>query len=276
MCFFRKKRKKKQSLKFTDFPQSWKDLLERHLPFYRSLLPDEKTDFEQRVLHFLNTTRITGIKTTVEDEDCVLIGASAIVPIWAFPGWEYHNLQEVLLYPKHFDENHNIGSKSKAILGMVGYGYMEGKMILSKYSLWHGFKNKTDKQNTAIHEFVHLLDKADGKIDGILGTIHEREMALPWISLMEEKIKEIRENKSDIRAYGGTSHEEFLAVTSEYFFERPKLLEKKHPVLYEYMEMMFGQELADQKLVKKAKPVQHWDPCPCDSGKKFRNCCGLD
>ena len=95
------------------------------------------------------------------------------------------------------------------------------------------------------------------------------------ITIENEKIKEIRENKSDIRAYGGTNHEEFLAVTSEYFFERPKLLEKKHPVLYEYMEMMFGQELADQKLVKKAKPTQHWDPCPCESGRKFRNCCNL-
>lgn len=257
----------------SDFLQSWKDLLNKQLPFYRSLSPEEKADFEKRVLRFLNTTKITGIKTTVEDNDRVLIGASAIVPIWAFPAWEYHNLNEVLLYPKHFDENHNIGSKSRAILGMVGYGYMEGKMLLSKYSLWHGFKNQTDKQNTAIHEFVHLLDKADGSIDGVLGTIHELDMTLPWITLMEEKIKEIRENKSDIRAYGGTNHEEFLAVTSEYFFERPKLLAKKHPVLYEYMEMMFGQKLADKKLVAKAKVTQHWDPCPCESGKKFRNCC---
>lgn len=270
MCFFKKK---KPALKYTNFPASWKKLLNEHLPFYRSLKPDEKQHFEERVLQFLNTTKITGIKTTVDDEDLALIGASAIVPIFAFPRWEYHNLQEVLLYPKHFDENHTIGSKSKAILGMVGYGYMEGKMILSKYSLWHGFKNKTDKQNTAIHEFVHLLDKADGEIDGVLGTLHERDLALPWITLMEEKIKEIRENKSDIRAYGGTNHEEFLAVTSEYFFERPKLLEKKHPVLYEYMELMFGQELADRNLVKKAKVTQHWDPCPCDSGKKFRVCC---
>jgi Mlc titration factor MtfA (ptsG expression regulator) len=270
MCFLRKK---KRIPKYTGFPQSWKDFLNKHLPFYRSLKPEEKIHFEERVIRFLNTTKITGIKTTVEDKDCVLIGASAIVPIFAFPNWEYHNLQEVLLYPKHFDENHTIGSKKKAILGMVGYGYMEGKMILSKYSLWHGFKNTTDKQNTAIHEFVHLLDKADGNIDGVLGTMHEQELALPWVELMEEKIKEIRENKSDIRAYGGTNHEEFLAVTSEYFFERPKLLEKKHPVLYEYMELMFGQELADKNMVKKASATQHWDPCPCESGKKFRNCC---
>ncbi len=273
MCFFRKKKRKAQDI---EFPQAWKDLLIEYLPFYRSLGPEEKKQFEKRVLRFLNTTKITGIKTTVEDEDRVLIGASAIVPIFAFPAWEYHNLREVLLYPKHFDENHTIGSKSKAVLGMVGYGYMEGKMILSKYSLWHGYKNKTDKQNTAIHEFVHLLDKADGKMDGVLGTIEERGLVLPWIKLMDENIKEIRKHKSDIRDYGGTSHEEFLAVVSEYLFERPKLLEKKHPVLYEYMELMFGQELADRELVKKAKPTQHWEPCPCDSGKKFRNCCSTD
>lgn len=273
MCFLKKKKRPSKPTERTDFPKSWKDLLNKQLPFYRSLGSEEKSHFESRVLRFINTTKITGIKTSVEDEDSVLIGASAIVPIFAFPHWEYHNLQEVLLYPKHFDENHTIGSKKKAILGMVGYGYMEGKMILSKYSLWHGFKNKTDKQNTAIHEFVHLLDKADGAIDGVLGTLRERDVVLPWIELMEEKIKEIREGKSDIRAYGATNHEEFLAVTSEYFFERPKLLEKKHPVLYEYMEMMFGQELADKKLVKKAKATQHWDPCPCESGKKFRNCC---
>ena len=132
MCFFKRKKSKP---KLADFPQSWKELLNTHLPFYRSLVPEEKRHFEERILQFLNTTKITGIKTTVEDEDRILIGASAIVPIFAFPTWEYHNLQEVLLYPKHFDENHTIGSKSKAILGMVGYGYMEGKMILSKYSL---------------------------------------------------------------------------------------------------------------------------------------------
>lgn len=270
MCLFKKKT---PTPTHTDFRESWKIVLSEHLPFYQSLTPAEKEHFEQRVLQFLNTTKITGIKTTVEDEDRILIGASAIVPIFAFPHWAYHNLNEVLLYPKHFDENHTIGSKSKAILGMVGYGYMEGKMILSKYSLWHGFKNSNDKQHTAIHEFVHLLDKADGNIDGVLGTLHEKDLSLPWIALMEEKIKEIRANKSDIRDYGATNHAEFLAVTSEYFFERPKLMEEKHPVLYEYMELMFGQELADRNLKQIAKATNHWDPCPCESGKKFRNCC---
>lgn len=270
LCLFLRKKKPKTP---PSFPTEWRTLLVEHVQFYVSLNPTGRESFEIRMMEFLHTTTIIGVKTTVEEEDKALIAASAIIPIYAFPNWKYHNLNEVLLYPAHFDEHMTIGSKSKAILGMVGYGYMEGKMILSKKSLWHGFKNTTDKQNTAIHEFVHLVDKSDGVIDGVLPGLTGNEQTLPWINLIDEKMKEIRSSKSDIRAYGATNRAEFLAVASEYFFERPQLLEKKHPVLYEYMELMFKQELSDKKLVKKAKATRHWDPCPCESGKKFRNCC---
>ncbi|MGK0390534.1 MAG: Mlc titration factor MtfA (ptsG expression regulator), partial [Maribacter sp.] len=58
-------------------------------------------------------------------------------------------------------------------------GYMEGKMILSKPALHHGFDNGTDKRNTAIHEFIHLIDKMDGNIDGIPTLLIERPYMLP-------------------------------------------------------------------------------------------------
>ncbi len=270
MCWF--KRKNKQNA-ITVFPVHWKSKLVTSVPFYRNLSDDKRRHFEKRMLVFLSTTTITGIKTTVEDEDRMLLAASAIIPIFAFSNWYYHNLNEVLLYPAHFDDNFAIGSHSKAILGMVGFGYMDGKMIISKKSLHHGFKNETDKSNTAIHEFIHLIDKADGDIDGILPTLKANSNVVPWVHLMKKKIEEIRASKSDIRAYGATNEAEFLSVVGEYFFERPQLLAKKHPVLYEYMELIFGQPLVDRSLRKKAKVIQHWDPCPCDSGKKFRNCC---
>jgi Mlc titration factor MtfA (ptsG expression regulator) len=262
----------KKSNTYLTFNEAWRIELVDHVPFYRALSPEQKLSFEERSLEFLNTTRITGIKTSVEELDKVLIAASAIIPIFGFPGWSYQNLQEVLLYPEHFDEDMNIGSKSKAILGMVGYGYMNGQMILSKKSLRHGFANETDKQNTAVHEFIHLIDKSDGAIDGVLASFKDKANVLPWINFMEEQIKEIKTNKSDIRAYGGTNRAEFLAVTGEYFFERPALMKKKEPVLYEYLEMMFGKPL-EKGDVKIAEVVEHWDPCPCESGKKFRNCC---
>ena len=43
---------------------------------------------------------------------------------------------------------------------------------------------------------------------------------------------------------GGTSEVEFLAVASEYFFERPDLFKSKHPQLYEMLEKCFQQDPA--------------------------------
>lgn len=257
------------------FEPEWRTFLKEKVQFYRSLQEREQTIFEERVLQFLNTTEITGIQTEVLDEDCLLIGASAIIPIFAFPNWEYFNLKEVLLYPAHFDFEHNIGQRVEdaAILGMVGYGYMEGKMILSRKALHLGYENEEDKRNTAIHEFVHLIDKADGSIDGIPERLVHRENVIPWIHLIDAKIKEILAGGSDINTYGAKNRAEFLAVISEYFFERPKLLERNHPELYQILEEIFAQEMTDRHLVDKIRPVRHFEPCPCGSGKKFRDCC---
>ena len=112
-------------------------------------------------------------------------------------------------------------------------------MILSKPALHLGFDNSSDKKNTAIHEFIHLIDKADGAIDGVPALLLERPYVIPWLDLMNQKVEEIYERKSDINPYGGTNRQEFFAVVSEYFFERPRLLKKKHPELYKMLEEVF-------------------------------------
>src|SRR5690606_16507393 len=136
------------------------------------------------------------------------------------------------LYPASFDRNFSMENPEEVITGMVGSGQnMEGVMILSQQSLRIGFENSTDKKNVAIHEFVHILDKQDGEIDGVPGTLNDKEYAKPWLQLMHREMGKIRTGKSDIDTYAGTSEEEFLAVASEYFFERPKLFQTKHPQL---------------------------------------------
>lgn len=42
-------------------------------------------------------------------------------------------------------------------------------------------------------------------------------------------MKAINDNHSAIRKYGGTNQAEFLAVASEYFFERPDFLKRNIP-----------------------------------------------
>ena len=115
---------------------------------------------------------------------------------------------------------------------MVGSGYMEGQMILSKPALHSGFSIENDRKNVGIHEFVHLLDKADGRIDGIPGVFLQKPYILPWLDLIRKTMVEIHAMHSDINPYGGVSEQEFLPVIAEYFFENPSLLQHKHPELY--------------------------------------------
>jgi len=256
------------------FPERFKTILNKEVVFYKNLNTADQSIFEYKIQEFLLNHRITGIECDLTIADNLLVAASAVIPIFRITNWNYSNLYDVIIYPDTFNHNHEVTGDNRGILGMVGTGYMEGKMILSIKALRHGFKNEADKNNTAIHEFVHLIDKLDGTIDGIPDILLDKQYSIPWIDLMEQKINEINQNKSDIKPYGGTSKIEFFAVASEYFFERPKLMSKKHPVLYEYLEDIFKHDLKELNLKKTISKVNRNDKCPCESNKKFKHCCG--
>jgi len=224
-------------------PFQIKEILEEQVPFYQQLPENKKGSFEERTKQFLAQVKITGVKTRVEDMDRVLIAASAIIPIFNFPGWQYRNLHEVLLYPDSFDHKFEQQGAGRNILGMVGSGALNHVMILSQFELRQAFTNKTGKNNTAIHEFVHLVDKTDGDIDGVPGALLGKKYIIPWLQLMQKEMEFIRDERSDINPYGTTNEAEFFAVVSEYFFERPDLLKQKHPDLYALLLRIFSQPL---------------------------------
>lgn len=232
----------KRPKKYMALSAAYKNLLKDHVTFYRSLNNKEKIRFENKIDEFLNYVRINGVNTTVEDIDRVLVAASAVIPIFGFPEWKYYNLREVLLYPESFDKEKFLSGKdANNTLGMVGNGPMQRVMILSKPALHEGFTNEMGKDNTGIHEFVHLLDKEDGAVDGLPEALLNRQYIIPWLDLVNENIKAIMEGRSDINIYGATNKAEFFAVVAEYFFERPDLFKEKHRDLYDLMTKIFHQ-----------------------------------
>lgn len=237
-----RKKKMPAALPLPPLPGHYKELLEQHVPFYRELSAEQKTSFENRVQEFLSRVRITGVNTNVEELDRVLVAASAVIPIFAFAGWEYVQLNEVLLYPDSFNQEFEQEGMGRDTLGMVGSGAYQNVMILSQHQLRQDFLNKTGKGNTAIHEFVHLVDKTDGSVDGIPEFILSKKYIIPWLELMHKEIKRIMADRSDINPYGATNQGEFFAVVAEYFFERPDLLQEKHPELYKLLSEMFRQQ----------------------------------
>lgn len=222
--------KRKQPL--THLPENHKELFYDYVHFYRNLSEEDQLRFEERASQFLASVKITGVNAEVEDLDLVLIAAAAIIPVFRIPDWHYINLHEVLYYPGNFNEDFDQAGTNRFIAGMVGPGAMQHMMILTKWHVRQGFIHNNSNHNTAIHEFVHLIDKMDGTFDGVPEIILERKYTTEWQQLMHATIVQMKQYGSDIPMYGATNTIEFFAVISEYFFEQPMQLKANHPQVY--------------------------------------------
>jgi hypothetical protein len=223
-------------------PENYSELLTDYVKFYLHLDEEGKEKFEKRADHFLSAVKITGVNAIVEDIDRLLIAAGAIIPVYSIPDWQYINLHEVLLYPGAFNADFDQEGSDRNIAGMVGTGALQYVMVITKWQLRQGFINNNDARNTAIHEFVHLIDKMDGTMDGVPEIILERKYTERWKQMMDAEIVQMKNYGSDIDMYGATNTAEFFAVISEYFFERSDLLKANHPELYEMLVMIYKTE----------------------------------
>ena len=221
------------------WPENYKELLNDYVSFYAALPEEGKNRFEDRLQKFLSAVKITGANAEVEDLDQILIGAAAVIPVYYIPDWEYVNLREILLYPGSFNQDFEQHGTDRSITGMVGTGAMQNVMILTKWELRQGFINSRSNRNTAIHEFVHLIDKMDGTLDGVPEILLERKYVAGWQQLLTETMEAIRHGHSDIDAYGATSPVECFAVIAEYFFNQPDAFSLAHPQLAQMLQRIF-------------------------------------
>lgn len=247
---YKKPYKRKLRVIEQPFSTEWQQHLQNHSFYYQALSEAEKQVFNTRVQLFLDEKRIVGVETTIDDLTRLLVAASAIIPTFAFPYFEYPNVNEIVVYPNSFDENFQTEGPSengRRILGMVGNRFLNNTVLLSKPDLMDGFRGKADKQNVGIHEFVHLIDKADGVIDGLPELLLDHQYSLPWLEALKEETQRMRRGQSDIHPYGLTNDAEFLAVVSEYFFDNPAKFNERHPALYQLLSRIYHQETDRRK-----------------------------
>lgn len=220
-----------------------KYLLVKNIKFYNRLDNKGKYKFEYRVEDFITSHKFTGVNTEVNETDIILIAASAIIPVFAFPDWEYNTLMEIFVFPDNFNEDFQTNSTDSYFRGLVGFGFLEGKLLISRTALYEGFYDYSDKRNTCLHEFIHLIDKSDGSVDGVPKDLLESKYYVPWMILMKREMDKIKMGKSDIHPYATKNAAEFFAVIAEYFFERPDDFKIEHPELFRVMNKIFKQPI---------------------------------
>jgi Mlc titration factor MtfA (ptsG expression regulator) len=276
--FLTRKYRRRNRIVKQKIPPAWEQILSTRVAFYSTLTGEEKETFKRQIQIFLGEKDIIPIETDIDEETRLLIAASAIIPVFGYPEWEYDDLTEILIYPDDFDLNYDFYAKEKNILGLVtGQG---STMVLSKPSLYHGFRIDKDKLNVGFHEFAHKIDGEDGYIDGIPAVIAAKELVKEWLSCIKKESALIREGKSDINPYALTNNAEFFAVASEYFFENPASMAEKHHELYDILMRIFRQDTKSRfaaalksMFIPYGKKLGRNSPCPCGSGKKYKHCC---
>ena len=256
------------------FPAEWRAVLERRVRYYRALDDEKKERFRQMVAVFLDEVRVTGVRTEVDDTVRVLVAAGAIIPVFGFGDWEYHRLGEVHVYPGAFDKGYQTEQAADAnILGLTGLGHLRGVVILSKPSLLAGFSETPGPENVGVHEFAHVVEQEE--VHGGLPPEIPPEVVRQRVGYVARELAHPSNRNAGISDYAYTNEHEFFAVLSEYFFGSPEVLRTKAPALYDLLRKLFHQDPAAMTLAPSRGRARPNGPCPCGSGKPFKDCCLL-
>ncbi|MFU8804394.1 MAG: zinc-dependent peptidase [Bradymonadaceae bacterium] len=218
------------------FPEHWAVILREKMSFYDRLDESELEPFHTRLKVFLWEKKWAGVGgLEVTEKMQVLVSASAARIARRLPLDVYDRLTEVVIYPSHYLHP----DKEEAII--LGQAHHFGTVVLSWDAVREGIATSNDARDTAIHEFAHVLDVADGAFDGT--PILERGADYKaWVQVMGHHFARLQDNpaRGFLRAYGAENEAEFFAVATEAFFENPRHLKHRAPDLYEVLSHYFN------------------------------------
>lgn len=230
------------------FKDEWITLLRHNLPLYERLPAKLRETLHEKVGQFIATTFFEGCgELELSDEMILTVAAQACLLVIAHEGPPYPRLNTVLLYPSAFTTNHETVGPGGTIIQRevkcLGESWDNGTVILAWDSVRHGAINIFDGHNVTFHEFAHQLDAMDGDTDGV-PLLENEEAYQTWANVLGEHANDLidrvqRGRKTVLDEYGATAPEEFFAVATEAFFEKPKQLKAKRPGLYEELQKFY-------------------------------------
>jgi Mlc titration factor MtfA (ptsG expression regulator) len=235
------------------FPEEWKRTLERNMPYYRRL-PQEDRDELHGHTHVLlaekNFEGCGGLEMT--DEIRVTIAAQAAVLLLHRETNFYPRLYSVLVYPSSFwvrdaePISHDMAIEGEEV--RLGESWDQGAVVLAWDEVRSGAPRFQDGYNVVFHEFAHQLDQENADADGF-PIIHDRELRETWSQVLHREFERLQRDiefnrRTVVDDYGAEDPAEFFAVVTECFFERPMLLKRERPELYEQFRLYYRQDPA--------------------------------
>jgi Mlc titration factor MtfA (ptsG expression regulator) len=247
------KRRRRRRILAEPFPSLWLEIIERNVRYYSCLPEADRKELQGLVQIFLAEKVFEGCGGLVlTDEIRVTIAAEACLLLLHRQTDIYPRLITVLVYPSaYFTKRVQPIGGSAALedeTTNLGESWSSGVVVLSWDDVRAGASDIHDGQNLVLHEFAHQLDREDGVIDGT-PLLAERSQYVTWARVLNAEYERLqRDSRLGLRTvldeYGATNPAEFFAVVTECFFEKPRVLKKRHPDLYEELKAFYHQDPA--------------------------------
>jgi Mlc titration factor MtfA (ptsG expression regulator) len=240
------------------FPPEWEVFIRTNVAHYSALNAAERAELHGTILVFLEEKQWEGCGgLELTDEIRVTIAADACLLLLGLPHDYYRNVESILVYPttvvipEHrpgiFEQ---VNSPVTANVPILGQAFAQGPVILVWDAVLHGARHPEQGHNVVFHEFAHKLDMLDGAADGTPPLVDSDQLT-KWVTVCSREYLRLREltksgRKTFLDAYGAKSEAEFFAVATEEFFDRPLMLQKKAPQLYQVLSAYFNQDPAER------------------------------
>lgn len=253
MLGFIKRRRRNRLLASALAEQFWA-IIDRRVPLIRSLSSEDRAKLGGIINVLLREKRFEGCGgLVITDEIRVTIAAQAALLLLNRETEFYPTLRTILVYPaayaatvEHVNADGSVATKSQRRLGE---SWHRGSVVLSWADVLRGAELDNDGHNVVLHEFAHQLDGEDGTVNGapaLPSAARYREWARVLSREYAELIDDIHRGHSTLLdPYGATNPQEFFSVATEFFFERPRAMRKKHPELFEQLALFYAMNPAE-------------------------------
>ena len=245
------RRRRREAIRNIAFPDAWRAILEKNVPYVRLLSPDDREELIGHVKVFLAEKRFEGCGgMEITDEVRITIAAQACVLLLHRPTDYYPQLVSILVYPTTYlaegGRRAPDGLVTDGPQARLGESSARGAVVLVWDSVLAGAADIHDGHNVVFHEFAHQLDQESGASNGA-PILPRRSMYLAWARVLGREYARLaqdieRDHRTLIDRYGATNPAEFFAVATETFFERPRRLKARHPALYLQMKEFYRQD----------------------------------
>lgn len=241
-------------------PERWITLLDRAIPAAQHLDAAQRQRLLRTGRELMRTRHWEGCRgLTLTEEMQLTIAAQACLLTLKFPGEPFPGVREILVYPETFVARRVCdprkwleASDPERPLPLLGESWGNGVMVLAWDAVQAGARNPRDGNNVVLHEFAHELDFERHLTPPAPGaSIMIPSIAQPekWLRVLGESFERLcfkieSHAPSALNAYGATSIQEFFAVATETFFEKPVDLAHEEPELYAQLRDLYQQDPA--------------------------------